>query len=359
MEEEKPAKRKKPNWLDFRALFAKWLVFRTQRPLAIKLTILGVLGGTLFVILIVGGIGGYFMYNYTQHNPKFCKTCHTIMIESYETWETSEHAEVTCHTCHALTPEVIMNYTYRILMGMPDKVPPREEGEIIVPSSDCIECHWEQEKEFPDANKVDTSRFHAAHYFMGKVECMTCHGDEKLHVFLTEEGDCLTCHENRQPQIHAAKNVELACLNCHTDQTAELNPSREKCFFCHSEDNSFRQQVIAAGGIDIKYAQPSEAMIANASKISIPADASMQGLNCAECHASHPEKEITASETCFSCHVKIENTEHARHLPYFQSNCLTCHQPHEWSIVEEWAQKECAKCHQYQAPVTFIQAKKK
>ena len=90
MEEEKPAKRKKPNWLDFRALFAKWLVFRTQRPLAIKLTILGVLGGTLFVILIVGGIGGYLMYNYTQHNPKFCKTCHTIMIESYETWETSE-----------------------------------------------------------------------------------------------------------------------------------------------------------------------------------------------------------------------------------------------------------------------------
>jgi len=328
MEEQKPAKGKGTKWLDFRALYAKWLVFKTQRPLAIKLTILGGLAGVLFVILVVGGIFGYFMYDYTQHNPKFCATCHTIMIESYETWETSEHAEVSCHTCHPLTPEVVMNYAYRFMMGMPDKVPPREEGKIIVPSSDCMPCHWEKEKEFPNAKNVATSRFHATHYFMGKVECMTCHGDKELHVFSAAPDDCLDCHESRQEKVHTAKGFELNCLNCHTGNTADLMPVREECLSCHTEDEE---------------------------------KAPMKSLACAACHTPHQEEATPSTDdtSCISCHPSIENVgQHTTHLQFFGSDCLQCHQPHSWSITEEWAQEECAKCHEYQAPITFIQSKK-
>lgn len=108
----------------------------------------------------------------------------------------------------------------------------------------------------------------------------------------------------------------------------------------------------------MKYAQPSEETIAKANKIALPEKAPMETLDCATCHTSHEEQAKPSAETCISCHPSIENVgQHALHLQFVESDCLQCHQPHSWSISEEWAQEECAKCHEYQAPLTFIQAK--
>ena len=144
--------------------------------------------GVIFISFVmglafVGGVG-YLAYDYTQNNPKFCITCHEIMIESYETWEKSEHAEIKCHSCHYMTPEYAASFSFSALKGMPEKVPPRPEGKVIVPDKYCMKCHWDAEKQHGDAgewayflfpkthvpenaNKVTESRFHALHSFLG------------------------------------------------------------------------------------------------------------------------------------------------------------------------------------------------
>ena len=120
-----------------------------------------------------------------------------------------------------------------------------------------------------------------------------------------------------------------------------------------------RQELVAAGTIDVKYAQPSEETIANATKIAFPEKAPMKTLDCATCHTQHQEQATPSADTCISCHPSIEQVgQHTLHLQFVESDCLQCHQPHSWNITEEWAQEECAKCHEYQAPITFIQSKK-
>ena len=61
--------------------------------------ILASLAGFLFVVL---GIGSVHLYDYTEHDPKFCVTCH-VMDEPFDTWETSVHKTIECHDCHYAT----------------------------------------------------------------------------------------------------------------------------------------------------------------------------------------------------------------------------------------------------------------
>ncbi|MBD3309270.1 hypothetical protein GF339_22910 [candidate division KSB3 bacterium] len=367
MEEKTPEKSKK-------SLLRRWRIFRHARPLASWGVILAVV---VVLIVVVGGVGS-MTYDYTQNNPKFCLTCHDIMIESYETWENSEHAEVNCHSCHYLTPEYVKSFSLSVLKGMPEKIPPRPLDKIIVPDKYCMKCHWDAQDQhgdagewseflFPkthvpeDSNKVTDSRFHALHYFMGPTACTVCHGKKRLHTFTSEPEDCLDCHQDQHEQFHAAQEIELACFNCHTDRTADLNPDREKCLFCHGEDDTLRQDLLAAGTIDVKYAQPPEDLIAQATKMAVHEDAPMQDLSCNTCHQSHqgPDAQKTSSEACISCHPSIENVgQHPLHLRFVQSDCMKCHLPHSWEFTEEQAQQECAKCHEYQPPISFIQAQK-
>lgn len=208
------------------------------------------------------------------------------------------------------------------------------------------------------ANKVTDSRFHALHYFMGPTACVTCHGQKRLHVAKTEPGDCLDCHDDKTEMIHMADTTELACFNCDTDQTVDLNPNQEKCLSCHSEDPTIWQQLAASGTIDVKYVPPADDMMASAPKIAMPPEAPMAQLNCSSCHTAHLSEdvaEVAAKDSCLSCHAQIPTTgQHIRHVPYYQNNCLSCHQEHGWSIDTEWAQQKCAKCHPYKSPASFV-----
>ncbi len=374
-----------------RSLFTRWLIFHRSKPLVSWGIIIGVFGVFSAISLVVAGVVGYVAYDYTQNDPKFCITCHDVMIESYEKWEKSEHAEVNCHACHHLSPEEAINYGIHLMRGLPDKVPPRPEGKIIVPSTYCMKCHWEEEKKEhaedlqvkdildkdithiviqvgqkvrtflakpgPEGNNVASSRFHAIHYFNEQTECMICHGHKELHVFTAAPEDCLDCHENQQEKAHTAKEVELECLNCHTDRTTNLNPDREKCLFCHGEDDVLKQHLVNAGTIDVKYHQPSEEIVANAPKIHLPDSAPMQQFNCDTCHQPHQEEAAASKDTCISCHPRIEQVgQHTLHLNFVQGDCLKCHQPHSWTMSEEQAQEQCATCHDYKAPMTFLGA---
>lgn len=392
MEEKFPPK-------NTRSLFTRWLIFHRSKPFVSWGIILGVFVVFSGSALLVAGVTGYVAYDYIQRNPRFCITCHDIMIESYEKWEKSEHAEVNCHACHHLSPEEAINYGIQLMNGMPDKIPPRPEGKIIVPSNDCMNCHWKEKKEVeghgskgidltnidltdidltdiviqvgqkiraflapagPDGNNVASSRFHAIHYFNGQTECFTCHGHKELHVFTPAPEDCLDCHESQQEKAHAAKGIKLECLNCHTDRTANFHPNREKCLFCHGEDDGLKQQLVDAGTIDVKYHQPSEEIVASASHIHLPDSAPMQQFDCSTCHQPHQEETAVSKDTCISCHPKIEQVgQHALHMSFFQGDCLQCHQPHSWTITEEQAQEKCTACHEYRDPLNFIQPSQK
>ncbi len=354
-----------------KGVFRRLQIFHIARPLLSW----GIIGGILVVFLVAFSGFGYVAYNYTQLNPKFCITCHDIMIESYETWQVNEHAELNCHSCHYFTPEYAINFPLSAMKSMPAKIPDRPKDKIVVPDKYCMSCHWDGKKQhgdagewaywiFPkphiseDANKVTDSRFHALHYFMGPTACVTCHGQKRLHVATSEPDDCFDCHQDKAEAIHTADMADLACFNCHTDQTADLNPNQEKCLSCHSEDTAIWQQLADAGTIDVKYAPPADDMIASAPKIAMPPEAPMAQLNCSSCHSAHPAEDaavVTAKDSCISCHTQIMTTgQHTRHAPYYQNNCLSCHKEHGWSIDEEWAQQECAKCHPYKSPASFV-----
>lgn len=358
-----------------RILLIRYLAFFKRHPmLAIGIPV----GLALFVVVAASSVA-FFSYNYIMHNAKFCIFCHDIMIESYETWQTSEHKDINCHACHYMTPEYAIRFTISAIEGMPPKIPKRPAGKVIVPDKYCMLCHWSDKRQHGDAGewgywlfpathvpensaKVVDSQFHAVHFFKGPTPCTICHGQEKLHVFTSNPNQCATCHTNQTDQLHAAKATEMACLNCHTDQTVDLNPTREKCLACHSTDPAIQQTLTAANTIDVKYTQLSATTVANARKINAPKDAAMQHMNCTECHQAHPKETAStmedagATESCRTCHAQIETKgQHTRHVPYYQGNCMACHQPHEWNISEEWAQQECTKCHPYLAPSTFSQ----
>ena len=385
MEEKSPKQQE-------RSLFTHLRIFYRTRPILCWIVALAILAVVGVVALASGSVVGYVAFDYIWNNPKFCTTCHSPMQESYDLWAVSEHADVNCHACHLLSPEEGINYGIHLVRGLPDKVPPRPMDKIIVPSSDCMECHWEGEKEpepmkladmkdmdltemvihsgekvreilfktGPDGENVAGSRFHAIHYFNGQNDCSVCHGKKELHVFSADPADCLECHQDKQEKAHAAKSVELACLNCHTDRTADLNPDREKCLSCHSDDETIRQDLLTAATIDVKKAPLDEEIIAKAVKISAPDGAPMQKLDCGTCHTPHQEEAKPTSDSCISCHPSIKDVgQHALHLNFVKNDCTACHQPHSWKMMEERVEKDCAKCHKPYESKRFIQASKK
>ncbi len=371
-----------------RSLLTRLRIFYRLRPLASWLIIIGGLSVFSVIFLVSVSVVGYMAFDYTQNTPEFCVTCHVPMQEAYDTWQVSEHAEVNCHTCHHLSPEEAVNYGIYILRGLPGKIPPRHEGETIVPSKICMDCHWEEQQEEqkvslkemditemvlhagqevrafltktgPDGVNVTSSRYHAIHYFNGQTECLACHGKKELHVFTAEDpAACLDCHEDRQEKLHAAKGVEHDCLSCHTDRTADLVPDREKCLSCHAEDGTVRQELAAEGTFDVKHAKISEETIAQAIKIALPEGAPMQNFACSTCHTPHQDEAKPSVDVCADCHPRIGNVgQHALHLKFVGGDCIQCHQAHSWTITEERAQEECIKCHEYYEPLNFIQAR--
>ncbi len=370
-----------------RSLFTRWLIFHRSRPLASWLIMLGVCIVFSSLALVSAGVVGYMAYDYTQNDPEFCITCHVPMQEAYDTWKISEHAEVTCHTCHHLSPEEAVNYGIHLMRGLPTKVPPRHEGEIIVPSAYCMDCHWEAKKsdqvhtseekditdlvvaaghevrEFlsetgPKGPNVAASRYHAIHYFKGNIECLSCHGGYKeLHVFTLPPEACIDCHEDQQEKIHSSKGFEQDCLNCHTDRTVDLVPDREKCLVCHAADEAARQELMETETLDVRHTQISEEIIAKATKINAPENAPMLSFACSTCHTPHQSEARPSVDICLSCHPRIEDVgQHTLHLKFVKSDCMNCHKVHTWAVTEEQAQKECVKCHELYDPLKFIQA---
>lgn len=347
IEQEEPKKEEKEEKEQYRkgikGLWDRWKSFRDRTPVGAKV-IIAVL---IFMSIIGASFTAFTTYNFTQNNPNFCKSCH-IMEPAFEAWQKSEHADINCHACHHLSVKELNALMVSAFIKRTEKVPVRY-GKIIVPWKYCIECHWEDNPEYPSAKKINDSRLHAKHYFMEKIECSKCHG-YRVHKFTLEERYCITCHKGRE--VHGEGMASLPCLNCHTDRTPTLLPGPQKCLFCHG-DESVRRELLHDATIDVKHFQPSEELIKKAIKINRPADAPMQFF-CYQCHKPH-EKVRPDYGTCLSCHPQIVNVgKHKLHIQTVGLECKNCHKEHVWRVTKDIAKKVCTECHEYKDPMKFI-----
>ncbi len=299
----------------------------------------------LLVIIIGGGVVAFKFYDFTQNNPKFCISCH-LMKPAYNAWKKSKHSGINCHECHHLTIPEQNRLLITFILRRPKTVPPRH-GEIIVSSDKCTKCHWEKNKKYPDAKKINQSRMHAKHYFMEEIACTKCHG-YILHKFLPGATFCVRCHQGKK--VHGMKG--LACLNCHTDRQGDLRPGRKKCLFCHGTE-AVRKELIAADTMDVQFFQPTKEQIKNAPKINVPKDAPMQ-FYCYKCHKPHT-KLMPGQGKCMSCHSRIlEVGRHKLHVQTMGLECTNCHLPHSWRVTKKQAKTTCTQCHKYRDPLSFI-----
>jgi hypothetical protein len=263
-----------------------------------------------FVILGLALFGGYKLYDYTEHNPKFCASCH-IMDDAYAKWSESKHKEVNCHDCHQLPYTDRAMLVGSFLLKRPEVVPPRH-GKIIVPYTICIGCHLQGP--VADLHPIRKTTGHRKHFYDEGVECTQCHGT-KLHEFLPEAGFCSRCHGDIK--IHAKVMQGFDCLTCHdflSRSTSTLIPDRSTCLACHQDMDP---QVFFPTNLD----------------------APMQ-FNCNTCHDPH-EKILPTADQCLRCHRQVNRF--GLHRVDYHQECASCHIRHVWKVTNR---EVCLNCHQ-------------
>ena len=335
-------------------LFNKFLAWFAER-LSYKAKIIIAVGALVFVTAM--GFAAYKINDYFENDPNACFACH-VHDEANKQWARSEHAGINCHECHHSSKKDQVIQMYRFAFLGQRAVAPRH-GEIIVPRTLCLRCHWERVEQFPNAPDISRSRYHAKHVFNEKIECTKCHG-YRTHKFTMEERYCLTCHEDKVFRPHGTTDKphakvpmgDFPCLNCHTDRTRDLKPGRLKCLYCHG-DESVRKQLLADGTLDVTHFKPSEDTIRKAIKIKVPANAAMQ-FDCNTCHNPHLRSRPDWANCTVKCHQNVPNT--GKHDIHLQMNltCKSCHKPHLWKITPDQAKKECVTCHEYRDPKLFL-----
>jgi len=335
-------------------LFNKFLAWFGER-LSYKAKIIIAVGALVFVLVM--GFVAYKINDYFENNPNACFACH-VHDEANKQWARSEHAGINCHECHHSTKKDQVIQMYRFAFLGQRAVSPRH-GEVIVPRTLCLRCHWEQDEKFPNAPDISRSRYHAKHVFNEKIECTKCHG-YRTHKFTMEERYCLTCHKDKDFRPHGTTDKphvkvpmgDFPCLNCHTDRTRDLKPGRLKCLYCHGGE-SVRKQLLADATLDVTHFKPSEETVRKAIKIDIPENAAMK-FDCNTCHNPHLRSRPDWANCTVKCHQNVPNT--GKHDIHLQMNltCKNCHKPHLWKITPEQAKKECVTCHEYREPKLFL-----
>jgi len=320
-----------------------------------KAKIILAIGALMFVVIM--GFVAFKINDYFENDPNACFACH-VHDDANKQWAKSEHANINCHECHHSSKKDQVIQMYRFAFLGQRAVAPRH-GEIIVPRTLCLRCHWERDEKFPKAPDISKSRYHAKHVFIEKIECTKCHG-YRTHKFSLEERYCLTCHKDKAFRPHGTTDKphektpmgELPCLNCHTDRTSNLLPERKKCLFCHG-DEKVRKELTNDATIDVKHFRPSDETVKKAVKINVPDKAPMQ-FECRTCHNPHLRARPDWAACTVKCHTTVPYT--GKHEIHLQMNltCKNCHKPHSWKVTIEQAKKDCVTCHEYKDPKLFI-----
>lgn len=246
------------------------------------------------------------------------------MQRAYDTWAHSAHKNIECHTCHKASIADQNRYLLTMLIKRPKEVPQRH-GRVIVPRTICLSCHWEGK---PEITKVNAMAGHALHAFNQNIQCTVCHAQE-VHKFLPDASVCAKCHT----QVVKARGMERHdCRLCHdwkakpaASASRGLMPTRETCLACHQ---TMKPELF-------------------------PAAAPMM-FACSQCHQPHSQP-LPTQQDCLKCHGGIRHVgKHELHLSSAGLSCKDCHRPHTWRITEAQARVDCARCHEYRPPASFV-----
>ena len=213
---------------------------------------------------------------------------------------------------------------FKTFMENPGKVSERPHEKIIVPSSMCIQCHWDGREELP---KISRSTGHAMHWFKASIECTSCHAI-RLHRFEAEQRLCVNCHKSASVILEGME--EMKCADCHNFRGAGLKPDVQTCVNCHP----YRELPPPAGRV-----------------------LAHQQFECNTCHNTH-DKKIRPESTCAKCHfLTLKRGQHPVHTEALGEECMTCHKAHGWRISKESAKTLCAECHE-PYPLKFFRTEK-
>jgi hypothetical protein len=257
----------------------------------------------MLIVIAAGTYWGYRLWQYTQHDPVFCRTCH-IMESAWDAWQTSVHAKVECHACHTQSVRENLEQLFKFVTLRPQTIGKHAE----VDYTKCGACHLSQD---PRWLQVQETAGHKVHFEHLGLACVGCHS-KGVHRFVRPNNSCTDCHAD--VVIKAAKMEALHCTACHnflaTD--AELKtPTRQQCLDCHAA------VLPAAAGF--------------------PANAPMR-FACNQCHHPHAEGRPTIA-ACRQCH---RMQEYGLHAQSGHADCITCHAAHTWRPSER---ATCEACH--------------
>lgn len=258
----------------------------------------------LALIVLVAGAGayaGFRVWNYTQHDPAFCRSCH-LMQPAWEKWESSAHSKVECHACHQQSMYDSVAQLAKFVLLRPETIGKHAD----VDYQKCSACHLSRD---PRWKQVAETAGHKAHFARKGLECVSCHS-RGVHRFVRPTDSCKDCHASIL--VKSKRMDELHCTSCHKFLAIdhELRPTRQQCLDCHG--------VI-----------PTEA--------TFPLHGAMK-FECSQCHKPHREGH-PMSAGCASCH---EMDEKGLHGQVGHRECVTCHHPHDWKPAER---KSCEACH--------------
>ncbi|MBI4402704.1 MAG: hypothetical protein HY537_01005 [Deltaproteobacteria bacterium] len=269
--------------------WVRWLFFSPWIPL---------------FLLLIAAI--YFpLKHYLETNSAFCSQCHKTQTE-YMLWSQSSHKGIVCQKCHHETAkeslQVLLNYAYKS-----DKVQKKVHSPKVAIDA-CASCHFHHDPKWP---QIGGSFAHKVHVVDHKIGCLDCHA-RSIHSFTATVDACIECHKPHKLLVSGME--ALHCFACHNFLNNEktLLPSRRLCEDCH------RSRGVMAPPF--------------------PKNAHMVKFPCWACHRPHEEKK-PSQVACRSCHDQI--ARHGLHKVKQHTNCIDCHQPHEW----EPKQRECIKCH--------------
>ncbi|MHB0915830.1 MAG: hypothetical protein ACYC5A_07240 [Thermoleophilia bacterium] len=293
----------------------KWLIARFKKigawigrlPVALKV----LLGVSLFFILFGGTYGSYRIYNYTQHDPEFCRSCHTMNL-AWDKWAESEHSKVGCHSCHQASPIASARLVVVYLLDRPDT----NTSHAHISDESCEKCHYSGDPQWVQVEETAGHKFHAEEQ---NIACQTCHG-MRLHEFRPATEICVACHADHvsgnEKAIKTADMQDLHCVECHEflGEDSAIRPTNETCLECHRKlDNH---------------------------GVTFPGEDAPMHWDCRECHKPHDSDRPVVD--CIGCHTEARTAGLHASPTHAESKCKSCHKPHEWVVT---ARENCAECH--------------
>jgi hypothetical protein len=268
---------------------AQWLA-SLPRPLGIGA------GAALIVLATTGAYSAYRGYDYSMHNPAFCRNCHT-MEEAWTRWESSEHRDVTCHACHEAN---ILDSAKQVVVFVLRR--PQHVGtHAVVPREVCQRCHTSGDERW---RQVAATAGHTVHAEARGIQCVVCHAPS-IHRFAPPTEVCGACHVAQttgERRVAIRAMADQHCTECHEFLSLEspLRPGRQTCLGCHQ---------LIPGQVG-----------------SWPAGAPMQ-FPCSGCHKPHERSQPIVA--CRACHDQPREDIHPASMLQ-NTPCTACHVPHRW-----------------------------